>query len=146
MGLSDLLHPPRKGLEADRGLVSRKTLGQNYQHQFQFRGDTDAARSIILSTMSQLDGHSVDRYLGVASEHTFLDSEIVENETTEAIHKSYDELALKLKGHALQQKANAVIGINYQLTPMPVESPGLGNYRYKLTCTGNLVWLHKHTS
>lgn len=146
MGLSDLLHPPRKGLEVDRGLVSRKTLGQNTQHQFQFRGDTDAARSIILSTMSQLDGHSVDRYLGVASEHTFLDSEIVENETTEAIHKSYDELALKLKGHALQQKANAVIGINYQLTPMPVESPGLGNYRYKLTCTGNLVWLHKHTS
>lgn len=146
MGLSDLLHPPRKGLEVDRGLVSRKTLGQNTQHQFQFRGDADAARSIILSTMSQLDGHSVDRYLGVASEHTFLDSEIVENETTEAIHKSYDELALKLKGHALQQKANAVIGINYQLTPMPVESPGLGNYRYKLTCTGNLVWLHKHTS
>lgn len=146
MGLSDLLHPPRKGLDADRGLVSRKTLGQNYQHQFQFRGDADAARAIILSTMSQLDGHSVDRYLGVASEHTFLDSEVVENETTDAIHKSYDELALKLKGHALQHKANAVIGINYQLTPMPVEAPGLGNYRYKLTCTGNLVWLHKHTN
>jgi uncharacterized protein YbjQ (UPF0145 family) len=67
---------------------------------------------------------------------------VVENETAEAIHKSYDELAQKLKAHALEHKANAVVGINYQLTPMPHEST-IGNYRYKLTCTGNLVWIHR---
>jgi len=144
MGLSDLLHPPKSGLESEKGLVSRKSLGQNHQHQFLFKGDADGARHIILSTMPQLDGHAIDRYLGVASEHAFLGAEVVENETAEAIHRSYDELAQKLKAHALEHKANAVLGINYQLTPMPHES-AIGNYRYKLTCTGNLVWVHKPT-
>jgi uncharacterized protein YbjQ (UPF0145 family) len=146
MALSDLMHPPKRAQEVDRGLVSRKSLGQNSQHQFQFKGDTDSARNIILSTLPHLDGHAVDRYLGVASEHTFLDSEIVENETAEAIHKSYDELAARLKGHALHHKANAILGINYQLTPMPTDNASMGHYRYKLTCTGNLVWLHKMTN
>lgn len=144
MGLSDLLHPPKSGQESEKGLVSRKSLGQNQQHQFLFKGDADGARNIILSTMPQLDGHTIDRYLGVASEHAFLGAEVVENETAEAIHRSYDELAQKLKAHALEHKANAVLGINYQLTPMPHES-AIGNYRYKLTCTGNLVWVHKPT-
>ncbi len=144
MGLSDLLHPPKSGQDAEKGLVSRKSLGQNQQHQFLFKGDADSARNIILSTMPQLDGHTIDRYLGVASEHAFLGAEVVENETAEAIHRSYDELAQKLKAHALEHKANAVLGINYQLTPMPLES-AMGNYRYKLTCTGNLVWVHKPT-
>ncbi|MBY0515464.1 MAG: hypothetical protein K2P81_01045 [Bacteriovoracaceae bacterium] len=142
MGLSDLLHPPKHSKDNEKGLVSKRTLGQNQQHNFQFKGDTDSARSIILSTLPQLDGHAVDRYLGVASEHSFLDSQQVENETADAIHKSYDELAQKLKGHALHSKANAVLGINYQLTPMPLENT-MGSYRYKLTCTGNLVWVHK---
>lgn len=144
MGLSDLLHPPKNGQDVDKGLISRKSLGQNQQHQFLFKGDTEGARHIILSTMPQLDGHTIDRYLGVASEHAFLGAEVVENETAEAIHKSYDELAQKLKAHALEHKANAVVGINYQLTPMPHES-AIGNYRYKLTCTGNLVWVHRPT-
>jgi uncharacterized protein YbjQ (UPF0145 family) len=144
MGLSDLLHPPKNAQESDKGLVSRKSLGQNQQHQFLFKGDADGARNIILSTLPQLDGHAIERYLGVASEHAFLGAEVVENETAEAIHKSYDELAQKLKAHALEHKANAVVGINYQLTPMPHES-ALGNYRYKLTCTGNLVWVHRPT-
>lgn len=144
MGLSDLLHPPKSGQDLEKGLVSRKSMGQNQQHQFLFKGDADGARDIILSTMPQLDGHSIERYLGVASEHSFLGAEVVENETADAIHKSYDELAQKLKAHALEHKANAVVGINYQLTPMPHES-AIGNYRYKLTCTGNLVWLQRPT-
>lgn len=144
MGPSDLIHPPKKGQEGERGLVSRRTLGQNYQHQFQFKGDADGARAILLSTLSQLDGHAVERYLGVASEHAFLTADVVESEASERIHQSYDELALKLKGHALQSQANAVIGINYQLTPLP-DASGLASYRYKLSCTGNLVWLNKLT-
>lgn len=142
MGLSDMIHAPKKPTEHDKGLVSRKSIGQNQHHQFEFKANTEESRNIILSTLAQLDGHAIERYLGVASEHTFLASEVVENETAEAIHKSYDELAQKLKGHALHHRANAVVGINYQLTPMPAEG-ALGQYRYKLTCTGNLVWAHK---
>jgi uncharacterized protein YbjQ (UPF0145 family) len=125
--------------------VSRRNLGQNQHHKFEFKADTAEARNIILSTLPQLDGHQVEKYLGVATEHSFLDSSVVENENSNIIHQSYDELAQKLKGHALHHRANAVLGINYQLTPMPSDH-SMGHYRYKLTCTGNLVWLNKMSS
>ena len=142
MGPSDLIHPPRSASEASMGLVSRRSLAQNQHHQFTFNDDQDA-REILISTLGQLDGHIIERYLGVASEHAFLDSDQVEGEMSDAISSSYDELAQKLKAHALQAKANAVVGINYQLTPMPSENHSMGHYRYKLTCTGNLVRVTK---
>lgn len=143
MELSDVMHSPRDKDEAGKGLVSRRSLGQNQHHHFQFKEDMDETRAILLSTLSQLDGHVIERYLGVASEHAFLDSDQVEIDVPEAINSSYDELAQRLKGHALEHKANAVVGINYQLTPMPSDNPSLGHLRYKLTCTGNLVWVSK---
>lgn len=139
MAPSDLLHPPRSDSEASQGLVSRRSLGQNQHHQFQF-DETQDAKNILLSTLAHLDGHVIERYLGVATESSFLDGHEVEGDTTAAINARYDELAQKLKGHALEHKANAVVGINYQLTPMPGDgATGPGHYRYKLTCTGNLV-------
>lgn len=143
MGLSDQLHAPREANDSEKGLVSRRSLGQNQQHHFNFREDPSESRNILLSTLGQLDGHVIEKYLGVASEHAFLDSDQVEDDVSEAINASYDELAQKLKAHALEQKANAVVGINYQLTPMPSDNPSYGHFRYKLTCTGNLVWVNR---
>jgi hypothetical protein len=97
MGLSDVLHPPKNSQDNDKGLVSRRSLGQNQHHKFEFKTDTADAKNIILSTLSSLDTHSIERYLGVASEHTFLESHVIESETTEIIHQNYDELAQKLK-------------------------------------------------
>jgi uncharacterized protein YbjQ (UPF0145 family) len=142
MGLSDILHPPRHTSELDRGLVSKRSLTQNQVHKFDFKTDTADAKNIILSTLTHLEGHTIEKYLGMATEHSFLESHLVENEASEVIHQSYDELAQKLKAHALENKANAVLGINYQLTPMPSDQ-GMGQFRYKLTCTGNLVYLFK---
>ena len=48
----------------------------------------------------------------------------------------------QLKAHALKSHANAVVGLNYQLTPLPSQYGTLTN-RYRLTCTGNLVWINK---
>lgn len=143
MGLSDLIHASRGKSEQEKGLVSKRSLGQNQHHHFNFREDPSESRNILLSTLGQLDGHIIEKYLGVASEHAFLDSDQVEDDVSEAINASYDELAQKLKGHALEQKANAVVGINYQLTPMPSDNPSYGHFRYKLTCTGNLVWVNR---
>lgn len=143
VGPSDILHPPRAQDDTDRGLVSKRSLSQNQHHHFNFREGVEDTKQIILSTMPHLDGYVIERYLGVASEHAFLKAEQVEDEVSGAINASYDELAQKLKGHALHHRANAVVGINYQLTPMPAENPALGHYRYKLTCTGNLVWAHR---
>lgn len=142
MGLSEILHPPKNQTDLDRGLVSKRSLTQNQSHKFDFKNDIADAKQIILSTLPHLEGHSIEKYLGMATEHSFLDSHLVENEASNFIHQSYDELAQKLKGHALEHKANAVLGINYQLTPMPSDQ-GMGQFRYKLTCTGNLVYLYK---
>jgi uncharacterized protein YbjQ (UPF0145 family) len=142
MGLSDILHPPKHSLDIDRGLVSKRSLSQNQSHKFNFRDDISDAKNIILSTLPHIEGHVIEKYLGVATEHTIIDSQIVENESSDIIHQSYDELAQKLKGHALQSKANAIVGINYQLTPIPSDTT-MGYFRYKLTCTGNLVYLYK---
>lgn len=142
LGLSDILHPPRHTSELDRGLVSKRSLTQNQVHKFDFKTDTADAKNIILSTLTHLEGHTIEKYLGMATEHSFLESHLVESEASDMIHQSYDELAQKLKAHALENKANAVLGINYQLTPMPSDQ-GMGQFRYKLTCTGNLVYLFK---
>ena len=142
MGLSEILHPPKHSSELDRGLVSKRSLTQNQVHKFDFKTDTADAKNIILSTLTHLEGHTIEKYLGMATEHSFLESHLVENEASDLIHQSYDELAQKLKAHALENKANAVLGINYQLTPMPSDQ-GMGQFRYKLTCTGNLVYLYK---
>ncbi len=144
MGPSDLVHAPRAQDDADKGLVSRRSLGQNQQHQFRLQDKPADARQVLLSTLPQLEGHTVERYLGVASEHAFLDASVVEDEAGDSVHTRYEELAQRLKAHALEKSANAVVGISYQLTPLPPDPQSLGHMRYKLTCTGNVVWVARH--
>jgi len=139
VGPSDLLHGTRDGADSAKGLVSRRSLAQNQHHSFRFNARSPEARDILLSTLPHLDGHVIRRYLGVASEHALVPAEQVEDETDRAIHATYDELASRLKGHALDKAANAVVGVNYQLTPLPAGG-AFGGPRYRLTCTGNLVW------
>jgi uncharacterized protein YbjQ (UPF0145 family) len=142
VGLSDDIHPPKHKEDAETGLVSKQNLYQNQSHSFDFSRPKIDLASIIISTAPQLDQYQVLRYLGVASEHTVLDSTIVEDETSSKIQFHYEELAHKLKAHAVKQNANAVIGINYHLTPLPQEF-AMGPARYKLACTGNLVWVNR---
>ncbi|MFW5887561.1 MAG: hypothetical protein ACOCUH_02065, partial [Bacteriovoracia bacterium] len=52
------------------------------------------------------------------------------------LNEIYSGLAEKLKVQSLQLGGNAIIGINYQLTPLTGQN-------YKITCTGNIVWAEK---
>lgn len=55
----------------------------------------------------------------------------------------YQDLAYKLKAHAITFKGNAVVGINYQVTPILVsESLGIQS-KYQISCTGSVVWAVK---
>lgn len=136
LGLSDEIHPPKHHEAPELGLVAKTNLHQNLSHHFEF--DTKLELSdIIVSATSTLEGHQVLRYLGVASEHKMLAGDVVEDETSDEIPQHYHELAQKLKAHALRAHANAVVGLNYQLTPLP------GDHKYRLTCTGNLVWVNR---
>lgn len=142
VGLSDDIHPPKYKENSELGLVSKQHLYQNQNHSFDFSRPKIDLGSIIISTAPQLDQYQVLRYIGIASEHTILDSNMVEDESSKKIQFHYEELANKLKAHAVKQNANAVIGINYHLTPLPQEF-AMGPARYKLACTGNLVWVNR---
>lgn len=59
------------------------------------------------------------------------------------LEEIYQNLAESLKAKAFKMKGNAVVGINYQITPLinqkPTEqSPSIN---YKISCTGNTVWV-----
>jgi uncharacterized protein YbjQ (UPF0145 family) len=142
VGLSDEIHPPKHQEKSETGIVSKNNLYQNQSHQFQFENSKLELSQIILSTSSNLVGHQVIKYVGVASEHKILDSVIVENEASDEIPSHYSELANKLKAHAVKANANAIIGLSYQLTPIPSEY-GSGHSKYRLSCTGNLVWVNR---
>jgi hypothetical protein len=142
VGLSDEIHPPKHQEAPETGLVSKFTLYQNQTHHFHFDDPKLEISQIIVAATPNLEGHQVIRYLGVASEHKMLDGHIVEDEDSAEIPRYYSELAQKLKAHALKANANAVIGLNYQLTPLPTEYGMIGS-KYRLSCTGNLVWVNK---
>jgi len=53
----------------------------------------------------------------------------------------YQELAGGLKSQCLKAGGNAVIGINFQLTPLVVKTGDQPGVKYKITATGNIVWV-----
>jgi uncharacterized protein YbjQ (UPF0145 family) len=142
IGLSDEIHPPKHGETPETGIVSKNSLYQNKAHHFNFSDVKLQLSQIMISATPGLEGHQVVRYVGIASEHKILERQIVENESSDEIPRHYDDLAQKLKAHALKAKANAVVGLNYQLTPIPSEF-GLAENKYRLSCTGNMVWVNK---
>jgi hypothetical protein len=142
VGLSDEIHRPKHQEAPETGIVSRHSLYQNQSHHFHFDDPKLEISQIIVSATSTLEGYQVVKYLGVASEHKMLESHVVEDENSPEVPIHYQELAQKLKAHALKANSNAVVGLNYQLTPLPSEF-GMGGHKYRLTCTGNLVWVNK---
>ncbi len=142
VGPSEEIHPSKHHETPETGIVSRHSLYQNQSHSFHFDDARLELTQIIVAATPSLDGHQVVKYLGVASEHKILDGQMVEDEGSSEVPLLYQELAQKLRAHALKARANAVVGLNYQLTPIPTEFGARGN-RYRLTCTGNLVWVNK---
>jgi uncharacterized protein YbjQ (UPF0145 family) len=57
------------------------------------------------------------------------------------LNEIYQELSIELKNQAFKLEANAVVGINFALTPMIDSGSAKGNTTYKITCSGNAVWI-----
>ena len=142
LGLSDEIHPPKHLETPETGIISKHNLYQNQSHHFHFDDAKVDLDQIIVSATPSLDGYQILKYMGVASEHKIMDGLIVEDENSKEVTGFYHELAQKLKAHAMKANANAVVGLNYQLTPLPSDF-GLGTSKYRLSCTGNLVWINK---
>ena len=121
-------------------MISKKSIGLNRSHHFVL-DQSLRLENIILSTTSQVEGFEVSEYISIVTEHIFLSPEKIEDEKfDQELSFIYEDLAKKLKPHALKNKANGIIGVNYQLTPILRDEK---TSQYKLTCTGNLVWLKK---
>ncbi len=142
LGLSELIHKPKDGEKPDVGIVSKKQLYQNQSHHFDFNQSKISLEDVRVVATGSMEGFEILHYLGVASEHKFIDGETLENEDSQEVLALYQELAQKLKAHALKAHGNAVVGLTYQLTPLPSEALQARS-KYRLSCTGNLVWVNK---
>ena len=144
-GLSDEVRPPKNYDPSPRGPVDSDTIYQNKSFEENFE-EVNKDHPIILSNTPMLEDFQITHYLGIASEHTVIDNSYFITEKEESLEGSspelkdlYEQLALKLKPQARKQKGNAIVGVNYQLTPLPPKPLGPELPQYSLTCTGNVV-------
>ncbi len=57
------------------------------------------------------------------------------------LNEIYKELVVELRNEAYKIEANAVVGINFNITPLMIRSGNNTNVNYKITCSGNAVWV-----
>lgn len=57
------------------------------------------------------------------------------------LNEIYKELVVELRNEAFKIEANGVVGINFNITPLMMRSGNTANIHYKITCSGNAVWI-----
>ncbi|ATH07707.1 hypothetical protein BIY24_07035 [Halobacteriovorax marinus] len=163
MGLSDELHPS-KSYEADSvGLVSKSRVNQNKNETMRIDKSSVDIESIIISTTPTLENYKIIEYLGIVSDFTIVDEdELTSDQNLTDFHERqakghvdqdqdeelqeeielkisqsaiYNDLSEKLRPQCMKKNANAIVGINYQITPL-----GDGS-KYKISCSGSAVWV-----
>ena len=135
MGLSDELHPSESYDHDSRGLISKENIKQNHSESANLiKADTS---KIILATTPEVEGYKILRHIDVITEHSIIEQEELEAIEGNRPHKLYQGLGEKLKIEAQKRQGNAVVGVNYQFTPLS-ETPDHPT-RYKVTCSGNVV-------
>ncbi len=76
----------------------------------------------------------------VLEKHGTHDSEVL-MPFGQGLETLYKEMADALRTKALKIGANAIVGINYQLTPVFSNQSGSTDVQYKVTCLGSAVWV-----
>ena len=72
-----------------------------------------------------------------------------DEDTSKTVHNGasladiYQTLIDKLKAHALKFQGNAVVGINFIVTPILISDSNSIDSKYQITCTGSVVWANK---
>ncbi len=169
IGLSDEIHPSKSGDQNPRGLVKKDSLRQNHSESYKKDKDETPSNEIIVSTTSTLEGHIIKKYIGVQAAFAIVDEEelerlkhvqvqrrthsLIENYETEesltserafidyqsSFEHLFVDLADQLKARAMKEKANALLGLNYQLTSMPFQKSSQGSSCYQLTASATLA-------
>ena len=169
VGLSDEVHPSKSGDTNPRGLMSKAGLAQNKKEHFKKDEFIITDSEILVSSLSTLEGYVVQKYLGVQTSFIIVDkvelerlmfvqnvsrakSELHQYETEDSIsnekafqdyQNSFDllftELCDQLKEKAKRKKANAILGLQYQLNCLTDELSSDEKNRFQLLCTATLA-------
>ncbi len=160
VGLSEQIHPLKDvHTGVDAGIVSKRNIYQNYNHQFELSKDELNINNIMVTTLSHFDGYEIKEHLGLVTEHYTIDSDMIEfdeqdpinedfidpesllqneGESEEALPQIYQTLTQRLKLQALEKKGNAIIGVSFALTPLIAKTVS-SSQKYKITITGNVI-------
>lgn len=57
------------------------------------------------------------------------------------LDKVYSKLIEELKAQASEKNANAIVGINFSITPISIDTYLSHGPKYQIICTGNMVWI-----
>ena len=175
VGLSDEVHPSRSGEVNPKGLLKKENLKQNRSESLKLSDLKINIKDIIISTTAAVPGYFVEEYLGVQTVYSIVEEAELEKlqfiEKTKRDHTElydynsselttekafqdyqnsfallYDDLALQLKQKAFAQKANALLGLSFQLSPLQFERSHTRINAYQITCSATLAVIGKEKS
>jgi len=147
VGLAEEIHNSKSYDNDSKGLVTKRSIFQNKDLSFK-RSESDFnPEDIMTTTQSKFSDAEVSQHLGIISssgvyelsdlnEQTLEYEDELENSTLEiGSTEIYNLLLKKLKHSAFKIGANAIIGVNYTLTP--IQEGELT--KYNVICTGDAV-------
>jgi uncharacterized protein YbjQ (UPF0145 family) len=175
VGLSDEIHPSKSGEVNPKGLLKKDNLKQNKSESLKLSDLATTIKEIIVSTTASIPGHFVENYLGVQTTFAIVEESELEklqfvektqrenaelydynssDLTTEKAFQDYrnsfallyDDLADQLKQKAFTQKANALLGLSFQLSPLQYERSHTRINAYQITCSATLAVVGKEKS
>lgn len=164
VGLSDEIHPSKSGETNPRGLVKKESLKQNKSESMKLADHDQSIKDVLISTSSSLEGFKVARHLGVQTTVAIIEedeleklafvsrqerehSEQFEGEGDQDAFKKfkqnyealYEDLKNQLVQKAYAQNANALLGLNFQLNPLPFDRRDTRVNAYQVTCSATLA-------
>ena len=100
---------------------------------------------VIVSTLPSLHNYQIERHINIVSKSQIVtegDLNGFEHNGDSEINfeESFQELSTQLKQRAIQLGGNAVLNVNYttnQISPTEDDHES----RYRITCTGSVVWV-----
>lgn len=113
VGLSDEVHPARSGDTNPRGLSKKESLKQNRAEAYKKSEKEIAIDDIIVSTTATLEGHSIQKYIGVHTSFTIVDEEELERlKFVQKARRSQSELYTYPINEDENNEANSEVAFN----------------------------------
>jgi hypothetical protein len=168
LGLSEELHPAKSYDRNNIGLTSKRNIKQNERDSYTYSEEDIDLDNILLATTPTLQDHVIRKYISIVSEHKVVEESELLRHTEQkgtnpaksndfdffeknedrilenisfGLDQVYMDMANLLKEKCLKLSGNAVVGINFQLTPLFTHSDNNTLINYKITATGNVVWV-----